>query len=111
MPKQFTKITLDKLLLFANDETYHDYVDQESRFRHLHQNRDVYYTFSSRLVMDGYLPKILVVNHSLGGAGTGLIKNLWYWIFACLGMTVPYRMWFSQHCSNTEVTISKEVKK
>mmetsp|Transcript_35993 Transcript_35993/g.87006 ORF Transcript_35993/g.87006 Transcript_35993/m.87006 type:complete len:138 (-) Transcript_35993:410-823(-) len=111
MPKQFTKITLDKLLLFANDATYYDYVDQESSFRHLHEKWDVHSTFKSRLVMDGYLPKILVVNHSLGGTGTGLIKNLWYWIFTCLGMTVPYRIWFSHHCSNTEVTIAKEVTK
>lgn len=110
LPKQFTKITLDKLLLFVNTEAYYDYVDQESRFRYLHQNRDVHYTFSSRLQMDGYLPKILVVNHSLGGAGTGLFKNLWYWVFTCFGLTVPYRIWFSQHCSYTSVTITKEVK-
>ncbi|CAJ1946103.1 unnamed protein product, partial [Cylindrotheca closterium] len=111
MPKQFTKITLDKLLLFVNDEMYHDFMDQESRFRQLHQHRDIHHTFSSRLEVDGYLPKVLVVNHSLGGAGTGLIKNLWYWIFTCFGLTVPYRIWFSQHCSNTEVTITKEVTK
>lgn len=109
-PKQFTKITLNKLLLFANDETYYDYVDQESRFRFLHQNRDVHHTFSSRLVMDGYVPKILVVNHTLGGVGTGLARFPWYLMFTFFGLTVPYRIWFSRHCSNTEVTLTKEVK-
>lgn len=105
--KAFSKITLAKLLLFANDESCHDYIDQESQFRNLWQNRDSHYDFHVQFHMDGLLPKILAVHHSL--AGPGLARSLWFYVFTCFGMTVPYRIWFSRHCTNVEVTVTKEV--
>lgn len=105
--KAFSKITLAKLLLFANDESCYDYIDQESQFRNVWQNRDRHYDFHVQFHMDGLVPKILAVHHGL--AGPGLARSLWFYVFTCFGMTVPYRIWFSRHCTNVEVTVTKEV--
>jgi hypothetical protein len=106
----FSKVTVAKLLLFSDYATYHDYVDQESSFRSFN-TRDLYHEFNLSFHIEGFLPKILVVNSGLGGPGTGLAKSLWFWVFTLFGLTVPYRIWFSRHCSDVDVTLSKKVSR
>eukprot|EP00980_Cylindrotheca_fusiformis_P002694 scaffold627_cov125-Cylindrotheca_fusiformis.AAC.11 len=105
--KPFTKITLSKMLLFANDASYYDYIDQESQFRYFWQNRDRHYDFDVRLPMEGVRPKVLVASHGLAGPRLG--KSMWFYLFTCFGLTVPYRIWFSRHCTNVGITVTKEV--
>lgn len=105
--KAFSKITLSKMLLFANGASYYDYVDQESKFRTDWQHRDTHYDFQIKLQIEGLLPKILAAHYGL--AGPGLAKSIWFYLFTLFGLTVPYRIWFSRHCRDLEVTITKEV--
>jgi hypothetical protein len=39
----------------------------------------------------------------------GMIGNHFFWFFTLLGLTVPYRIWFSQHCDEVDFPITKVV--
>ena len=45
----------------------------------------------------------------LGAPGTGMARSCWFWFFTFLGLTVPFRRWFSKYCDELCVTIVKEV--
>ncbi len=59
--------------------------------------------------VEGFRPKVLALTTGIGAPTTGLVRYHFFWIFTMLGLTVPYRIWFSKHCTNLEVTIDKEI--
>jgi hypothetical protein len=59
------------------------------------------------LAVDGHAPKLLAVRTVIGVVGS--IQLHFFWLCTLLGFTVPYRMWFSQHCNEIDVILTKEV--
>lgn len=51
---------------------------------------------------------MLAVRTIIGAPGTGLAKKEMFWFFTLIGLTVPYRIWFSRHCDEICVTMVKE---
>lgn len=105
----FVKITLTKLVLFANRESFKRYVEQQKLFLSSQRYYDSYMDYTSHLSIHTFQPKILAVRTVLGGRGTGLARIWFFWLFTLLGWTVPYRIWFAKHCDVAEVTLTKEV--
>jgi len=106
-PSTFVKITLSKLAIFADMKTLRSFQSQELAFRQANTNRDHHADFTVHLEMKDYLTKVLAVKLGLGNVR--LASTFWFWVFTLTGMTVPYRCWFSKHCQNVEITLTKEV--
>ena len=58
--------------------------------------------------VEGFRPKMLAVRTTIGAPKTGLVKKQMFWFFTLIGLTVPYRIWFSRHCDELCVTMVKE---
>lgn len=68
-----------------------------------------YLHYSNLLILvKGFKPKLLAVRTVIGAPKTGIVKYHLFWLFTLLGLTVPYRKWFSSHCDDLCVTIVKE---
>lgn len=103
----FTKISLYKLLLFADKKTRVDYFQQQSRFIHQEGVKDEYAEFSTHVDVKGYKGKVLAVRQP---HGVQKIFNIrYYWLFTLLGLTVPYRIKFGKYCDELRVAVVKEV--
>ncbi|GFH47678.1 hypothetical protein CTEN210_04153 [Chaetoceros tenuissimus] len=103
----FTKISLYKLLLFADKKTRVDYFRQQSRFIHQEGVKDEYAEFSTHVDVKGYKGKVLAVRQP---HGVQKIFNIrYYWLFTLLGLTVPYRIKFGKYCDELRVAVVKEV--
>jgi len=50
----------------------------------------------------------LAVRTMEGVPSTKLFRLNLFWIFTCLGMSVPFRVWFARHCDVLRVTVAKE---
>jgi hypothetical protein len=55
----------------------------------------------------GYKEKVLAVRKFKGVRQMYSLK--YFWLFTLIGLTVPYRIWFSNHCDELRVAIVKEV--
>jgi hypothetical protein len=101
----FTKLLLTKTLVLANAKARQDYFRQQSDFVTEHA-QDELAEFSTSISVDGFKPRMLAVKE--GQRSTRLFKLHFFWIFTLLGLTVPYRTWFNNHCDELRVTIVKE---
>eukprot|EP00554_Chaetoceros_debilis_P001173 CAMPEP_0194094672 /NCGR_PEP_ID=MMETSP0149-20130528/55072_1 /TAXON_ID=122233 /ORGANISM="Chaetoceros debilis, Strain MM31A-1" /LENGTH=392 /DNA_ID=CAMNT_0038780443 /DNA_START=934 /DNA_END=2112 /DNA_ORIENTATION=- len=102
----FTKIGLHKLLLFGNSNARVDYFQQQSRFVRREGGKDTYAEFSTHVDIPGYKQKLLAVRPT---KGIQKLFNIYYfWLFSFLGLTVPYRIRFSNHCDELRVAVVKE---
>ena len=59
--------------------------------------------------VENFKPKLLAVRTIVAGPGTGKLRLPSFWFYTLLGLTVPYRIWFSRHCDRLEVVLAKEV--
>jgi hypothetical protein len=103
----FTKIALTKLVILANQQTREDYFQQQSNFITRHGQGDKFAEFSTDIQVAGYRSRVLAIQrktHPLGKA----FRLHFFWVFTLLGLTVPYRIWFKQHCDFVRVTLIKE---
>ncbi|KAG7354210.1 Tmem151 family protein [Nitzschia inconspicua] len=104
----FTKIALTKLLILADGRTREDYFQQQSNFFTKHGQGDELAEFSTDIQVDGYRPRMLAVRPRKNRAAR-LFRLHFFWVFTLLGLTVPYRIWFKQHCDFVRVAIVKEI--
>ncbi|CAB9506197.1 reductase [Seminavis robusta] len=106
----FVKTTLTKLFWLTNPSIGHRYLMEKELFYHQESRHDVHHEFTMKLQLQNvdYRNKILVVRTGL--SDVAFASQLWFWIASLLGLTVPYRMWFSRHCLQTSLNIVKELE-
>eukprot|EP00536_Pseudo-nitzschia_multiseries_P000614 jgi/Psemu1/179139/e_gw1.7.39.1 len=105
----FTKISLSKVLVLADKKSREDYFQQQSDFVTQYGREDEFAEFSTHIDVAGYRPRLLAHNESTIW-NKRLFRLSIFWIFTCLGLTVPYRVWFKRHCDFLRVTVVKETK-
>ena len=105
------KIRLRKALVFDDRETERDYHGQLAAFARAHRHRDVHLSVeqSYRLKDWDLDERMLGVRRPLGAPGA-----LWspggFWLFACLGLTVPYRALLERRCAVATLEVVKRVR-
>ena len=104
----FTKIILTKLLVLPNTKARLDYFEQQAKFVTSQGQEDEYAEFSTNIQVNGFKPRMLAVRTMEGIPSTKLFRLHLFWIFTCLGMSVPFRVWFARHCDVLRVTVVKE---
>lgn len=104
----FTKLSLRKVLLLADAKARSDYFTQQTNFVMHEGRKDQYAEFSTNIQVEGFKSKVLAVRPVRGAPSSKLFRLHLFWVFTCLGMTVPYRIWFSNHCDELRVSIIKE---
>jgi hypothetical protein len=70
-------------------------------------SHDRYAEFSTNIQLQGFKPRMLAVRPD--SHGLILRQRLAFWICTLLGLTVPYRLWFSDRCDEIRVTVVKEI--
>lgn len=114
----FRKISLSKVLVLSDKRSREDYFRQQSEFVTRYGREDEFAEFSSSIEVAGYRPRLLVAwplsspntNKNIRDYKRRLVRLSVFWVFTCLGMTVPYRVWFKRHCDLLRVTVVKETK-
>lgn len=101
---RFTKIKLSKLLVLSNKKARQDYFQQQAAFVTSNGQGDEYTEFSTNVALPGFQPKLLAVRRQ----PPKLFRLHMFWIFTLLGLTLPFRIWFSQRCDELRVTVAKE---
>ena len=106
----FTKLSLCKVLLLSNGKARSDYFAQQTDFVTREGNKDQFAEFSTNIGVEGFKSRVLAVRPMRrGGALSSRFFRLHlFWVFTCLGLTVPYRIWFSRHCDELRVAVIKE---
>ncbi|VEU43588.1 unnamed protein product [Pseudo-nitzschia multistriata] len=105
----FTKISLSKVLVLADKRSREHYFQQQSDFVTKYGREDEFAEFSTHIDVTGYRPRLLAHNDCTQWK-TRMFRTSIFWMFTCLGLTVPYRVWFKRHCDFIRVTIVKETK-
>jgi hypothetical protein len=101
---RFTKIKLSKLLVLSNKKARQDYFRQQAAFVTSNGQGDEYTEFSTNVALPGFQPKLLAVRRQ----PPKLFRLHMFWIFTLMGLTLPFRIWFSQRCDELRVTVAKE---
>ena len=104
----FTKISLRKLLVLPNQKARLDYFQQQATFVTAQGQADEFAEFSTNIQVKGFKPRLLAVRSIDGIPSAKLFRHSLFWIFTCLGMSVPFRIWFARHCDMLRVTVAKE---
>lgn len=104
----FTKISLRKLLVLPNQKARLDYFQQQATFVTAQGQADEFAEFSTNIQVKGFKPRLLAVRSKEGSSSAKLFRPYLFWIFTCLGMSVPFRIWFARHCDMLRVTVAKE---
>ena len=107
-PPPFTKIKLTKLLILGNNKARQEYFRQQANFVTTEGRLDEYAEFSTNISLKGFKPKLLAVRPIEGVLSARLFRLHMFWIFTLLGLTLPFRVWFSRHCDELRVTVAKE---
>mmetsp|Transcript_6097 Transcript_6097/g.14799 ORF Transcript_6097/g.14799 Transcript_6097/m.14799 type:complete len:324 (-) Transcript_6097:140-1111(-) len=113
----FQKISLSKVLVLSDKRSREDYFRQQSEFVTRYGREDEFAEFSTDIEVTGYRPRLLVADASgdknknnKNDLKLKLARLPVFWAFTCLGLTVPYRVWFKRHCDFLRVTVVKETK-
>jgi len=104
----YVKITLTPIIRFTDNDVLQKYQHELAVFLYLNR-RDIQMDFDTTIELKGFQPKVLVSTTGIGAPSTGLARRHFFWIFTLVGLTVPYRIWFSRHCATLQVLIEKEV--
>ena len=105
----FTKLSLCKVLLLSNGKARSDYFTQQTDFVMREGSADQYAEFSTNIDVEGFNSRVLAVRTTRRGPLSSRFFRLHlFWIFTCLGLTVPYRIWFARHCDELRVAVIKE---
>lgn len=107
----FTKILLSQLVVLPDRAATEDYAKQQSSFVTNHGQGDQCAEFSTSIRIAGFKPQMLAIRRgpAVSFLRTRNVQQAFFWMFTFMGLTVPYRMWFSDHCDVIRVTIVKEV--
>jgi len=103
----FTKISMHKLILFADSKTRSNFFAQQSKFIISEGQKDMFAEISTKVDVEGYKPKLLVVKQTQGILPK-IFSIQFYWIFTLLLLTVPFRIKFARHCDELHITLAKE---
>jgi TMEM151 family len=106
-PPPFTKLLLSVLLVLPDSKARDDYMKQQSQFVTDHGQGDHYAEFSTSIHVNGFKPRLLAVRPA--SRKVFAQQRVVYWICTLLGLTVPFRMWFSDNCDEIRVTVVKEL--
>jgi hypothetical protein len=106
-PPPFTKLLLSLLLVLPDAPSRDDYLRRQGSFVTDHGQGDRYAEFSTGIHLRGFRRRMLAVRPD--SRGLILRQRLAFWTCALLGLTVPYRMWFSDRCDEIRVTVVKEI--
>ena len=106
----FTKLSLCKVLLLSNSKVRSDYFAQQTEFVTREGCKDQFAEFSTNIGVEGFKSRVLAVRPMRGGGplSSRFFRLHLFWIFTCLGLTVPYRIWFARHCDELRVAVIKE---
>jgi len=104
----FTKMTLSKMIVFSDGKARENYFSQQSDFVTSEGQRDEYSEFSTNIQVDKFKRRMLAVRPVEGVPSTQLFRLHLFWLFTLMGLTVPFRIWFSRHCDELRVTVVKE---
>ena len=106
----FTKLSLCKVLLLSNGKARSDYFAQQTDFVTREGNKDQFAEFSTNIGVEGFKSRVLAIRPMRRGGtlSSRFFRLHLFWIFTCLGLTVPYRIWFSRHCDELRVAVIKE---
>ncbi len=105
----FTKLSLCKVLLLSNGKARSDYFTQQTDFVMREGSKDQYAEFSTNIDVEGFKSRVLAVRTTRRGPLSSRFFRLHlFWMFTCLGLTVPYRIWFARHCDELRVAVIKE---
>lgn len=105
----FTKLVLNKLVILANAKSRQDYQKQQAAFVTEHGQGDEFAEFSTEINIPDFRPRLLAERAVPGVYSTKVFRLVYFWIFTLLGLTVPFRMWFADHCDEIRVTVVKEL--
>jgi hypothetical protein len=118
----FRKISLSKVLVLSDKQSREDYFRQQSDFVTRYGREDEFAEFSTSIDVAGYRPRLLISrplsshnnddnnDDNMRDYKQWLVRLSSFWAFTCLGLTVPYRIWFKRHCDFLRVTVVKETK-
>ena len=106
----FTKLSLCKVLLLSNGKARSDYFAQQTDFVTREGNKDQFAEFSTNIGVEGFKSRVLAIRPMRRGGtlSSRFFRLHLFWIFTCLGLTLPYRIWFSRHCDELRVAVIKE---
>eukprot|EP00587_Corethron_hystrix_P007068 CAMPEP_0113301714 /NCGR_PEP_ID=MMETSP0010_2-20120614/2823_1 /TAXON_ID=216773 ORGANISM="Corethron hystrix, Strain 308" /NCGR_SAMPLE_ID=MMETSP0010_2 /ASSEMBLY_ACC=CAM_ASM_000155 /LENGTH=274 /DNA_ID=CAMNT_0000155373 /DNA_START=663 /DNA_END=1487 /DNA_ORIENTATION=- /assembly_acc=CAM_ASM_000155 len=105
----YSKLSMSKALVLMDEEATADYYRQQSEFVMGEGRRDTLAEFSTAVDVEGFRPKVLVSHTVLGPKGTKIVRMHYFWIFTLLGLTIPYRIWFSRHCDELAISVIKHL--
>jgi hypothetical protein len=89
--------------VLKDTKTRQDYLKQQSRFVTENGQGDESAEFSTSLDVAGFSSRLLAVRRR-----SKLFRLQLFWLFTLLGLSVPYRVWFSNHCDAIRVSVIKE---
>lgn len=104
----FTKISFSKMLVLADEKIREDYFSQQANFISREGRKDEQAEYSTDIEVEGFKTKVLVARNSSSWA-VKTFNIYFFWCVTLLGLTVPYRIWFSRHCDDVRVTLIKEI--
>ncbi|KAL7451660.1 hypothetical protein ACHAWC_003487 [Mediolabrus comicus] len=72
--------------------------------------KDVYAEFATSIEVEGFRPKLLAVRpvRRASNISAALFRQHIYFLVTLLGLSLPFRIWFSKHCDEVKVTVLKE---
>lgn len=130
----FVKTTVSRLFLLSNPAVQSRYLMDEAMFISTERRYDRHYDFYRRLHLNTTTNNINTGSGTLLGTNTttngdaddvkfrhkllvvrtglsdiALASQMWFWVASFLGLTVPYRLWFSYHCRSAELTLTKSI--
>jgi TMEM151 family len=98
---------LSVLLVLPDSKAREDYMKQQSQFVTDHGQGDHYAEFSTSIHVNGFKPRLLAVRPA--SRKVFVQQRIVFWICTLIGLTVPFRMWFSDNCDEIRVTVVKEL--
>ena len=106
----FSKLALSKLLVLKDRRAREDYFAQQAAFVTMEGRKDVYAEFATSIEVEGFRPKLLAVRpvRRASHVSAALFRQHIYFLVTLLGLSLPFRIWFSKHCDEVKVTVLKE---
>ncbi len=106
----FSKLALSKLLVLKDRRAREDYFAQQAAFVTMEGRKDVYAEFATSIEVEGFRPKLLAVRpvRRASHISAALFRQHVYFLVTLLGLSLPFRIWFSKHCDEVKVTVLKE---
>jgi len=103
----YIRAKLLNCVTFQDVNALSDYEKQLNEFLDCNGKRDYHMNHYTTMTVNGNLSKVLVVPTGIGT--NRMAREHVYWIFTVLGLTVPYRIWFSRYSGEANIMVTKEI--